>query len=187
MKKHAIILILYIAICSSILYGYNNVLAGFNKPTYKSPDFARSFALGNVVIPIVPGILTNLMLEDEFSNSIGKSLLLYGVFIGPSAGNFYARDFIRGSSGILLRFITAGYILRIGTLSSMNSAFGGDSNSGGDILLIGSCISFLGSIGWNILSSSTSAIEYNNIYNLSIAPIYDIENENIGINLSIQF
>lgn len=186
MKRYTSILVLYLVLCTTGLDGSDYVSREFNKYTYKSPEYARSFALFNVIIPIVPGILSSLMLEDDISRFAGKSLLLYGTFIGPSAGNFYARDFVRGSSGILIRLTAAGYILKIGTLTTLNSAYGG-SSSGHDLFLLGSSIAFIGSIGWNILSSSTSASEYNDRYNLSIAPVYDISNKKIGINLSIQF
>lgn len=174
--KIKVFIILILLVTSSTLFG-GEMLNSFKSYEYKSPNFARSFALGNTVFPLFSGIMTSYFLDNEFGNITGKTLLFYGTVIGPSTGNYYARDMLRGTGGILIRISSMSYIYNVGKSFGVGNGF----------LVLGSTLAFIGSIGWNVLSASTSAIEYNDEYYLSITPMYDIENRYIGLNLSMQF
>jgi hypothetical protein len=137
----------------------------------KSPSKAMYMALGHTLIPIGAGIGLMAMGDSNVEGLqliSGIAVLTYGGLVGPSMGNFYAKDYVRGGLGIAMR--------AIGTLMVWSSigqamAWGNDDEAEGPapgetmgsvgVLLV------LGSTVWNIISAPGSANAYNEKHGLS--------------------
>jgi hypothetical protein len=131
----------------------------------KSSSKALTMALGHTAIPIAAGL--GLMTIGD-SNVEGLqlassvSLITYGGLVGPSMGNFYAKDYVRGGLGIAMRTVGT---LMIGRGIASGMAWGNDDEAegpapGGNSIAIGTALVF-GSALWNILSAPSSANTYN--------------------------
>lgn len=133
----------------------------------KSVSEARNRALTGTVLPVATGVLATKVFKSETVQTIGASLAVYGLIMGPSTGNFYAEDYLRGSLGAAVRLGVGYYLLRDATRELMGKQVSeslGWDNKDVEItdtrFLIGAGV-FLGSMVYNVLSSKASVKEFN--------------------------
>lgn len=133
----------------------------------KSVSEARNRALTGTVLPVATGVLATKVFKSETVQTVGASLAVYGLIMGPSTGNFYAEDYLRGSLGAAVRLGVGYYLLRDATRELMGKKVSeslGWDNKDVEItdtrVLIGAGV-FLGSMVYNVLSSKASVKGFN--------------------------
>lgn len=151
---------------SSVVYAQRSSSLSIRRGTGKSVSKARNIALSNLVTPTLTGLGAMALTDGKRIETVGSALVAYGLVVGPSTGNFYAKDFKRGFIGFAAR--TTGAILMV---DASREIFG---NTFADRLkiddkevsltdtkiLIGEAL-VLGSIIYNIITVKKSVEEYN--------------------------
>lgn len=123
-------------------------------------------AVMNTVLPIGTGYGAVKLFDNNTLETVGASLAVYGLVVGPSTGNFYANDYLRGGLGALTR-LGAALLLQNATSEVFGREFAdaiGVDNSSVSIkdtdIIVGSTL-MLGTIAYNIISAPVSVREYN--------------------------
>ncbi len=138
----------------------------YTNPNLKSVSTARGKAVRGTVFPLALGIGSTLIFENSTVELIGSSLAVYGLMTGPSIGNFYAKDYVRGVIGVAVR-LGGGYLLHDATREIFGDDFadavGWDdeevSLTDTKVLIGGALI--VGSAIYNIISAEASVKRYN--------------------------
>lgn len=118
----------------------------------KSSDVAYAMAMAGTFGPLVAGTL----LASEYENSrLAPVLILGGLFIGPSTGQFYAQSVGRGLVATALR--TAGAGLFIAGVTTWDG--GGQDAYDGERILYGSIL-FLGGTVYSITDTRKAVDRY---------------------------
>lgn len=140
----------------------------------KSVSEARQLSFINTAFPLGLGLATAGLFEHHTVKKIGSSMVIYGLVVGPSIGNFYANDYLRGALGLATR-VGSGILLTDFTReafgSNVSDPLGWDSE--GDVkftdtrILVGSVL-FAGSMVYSIWSSKSSVEEYNAQFNMAM-------------------
>ena len=148
----------------------------------KNVSEARNRALTGTLIPLATGVAATKLFKSKSMQTVGATLAVYGLVMGPSTGNFYAEDYMRGTLGALARAGVGYYMLLDATREIMgkqvSESLGWDDK---DVeltdtnVLIGAGV-FLGSMVYNVISARKSVNEYNNSRGYSM----NIGGENIG-------
>lgn len=133
----------------------------------KSPSEARSIAVTNTILPLVTGITATRVFKGEKLQTAGALLAVYGLVMGPSGGNFYAEDYLRGGLGVVAR-TGIGYFLLLDATRELMGKDVAESltwdNKDVELtdteVLIGAGV-FLGTMVYNVISSKASANEFN--------------------------
>lgn len=169
------------AVFSILLYGFilsarpvqaqGNPNLAANRPFQygmeaKDPGTALAQAFSNTVLPVALGWGTVWLVEQPLLETSGASLAVYGLVVGPSTGNFYADDFMRGGIGVVARAAGA-WLLRDATQEIFGRDFA-DALNVDDApasirdtkILIGTGL-FVTSIAYNLISAGASVREYN--------------------------
>lgn len=138
----------------------------FKSRHLKSVDEARSQAIAGTLIPVAMGIGSTLLFENKTIETTGSVMAVYGLVMGPSMGNFYARDYLRGMLGVAAR-VGGGYLMLDATRelagNDVADALGWDDEAvklTKTKVLIGSGL-ILGSAIYNIVSAKASVHRYN--------------------------
>lgn len=138
----------------------------FKSRYLKYVDEARTQAIAGTLIPIATGMSTTLLFDNDTIETTGSLMAVYGLVIGPSMGNFYARDYLRGMLGVAAR-LGGGYLMLDATRElagdDVADALGWDHSSvkfTDTKILIGAGL-ILGSAIYNIVSSKASVHRYN--------------------------
>ena len=125
-----------------------------------------SQAVVNTVTPVATGYGMVKLFDSNTMETVGATLAVYGLIVGPSTGNFYANDYLRGGLGTLTR-IGAAFLLQNATSEVFGREFadalGVDDKSvslGDADIIVGSTL-MLGTIVYNIFTAPVSAREYN--------------------------
>lgn len=133
---------------------------------------ARGLAINNTLLPVVTGVGAAYLFKNETVRKVGASLAIYGLIMGPSSGNFYAEDYLRGGLGAVLRG-GSGYMLIDATREIMGDKvadpLGWDDESVSltdTKVLIGAGI-FLSSMVYNVISARASVNGYNHALDYS--------------------
>jgi len=144
----------------------NTVKVNIGPDGMKSASQARSIALTNTVMPIGVGLGSVALFSNDNIQTVGAGLAVYGLIMGPSTGNFYAEDYPRGVVGMGVRAIGA-YLMVDATREIFGNEFADalkiddqDVSLTDTKILIGELL-VLGSVVYNIWSSSRSVEEYN--------------------------
>jgi hypothetical protein len=143
-----------------------NAQSRFNSPNIKNIDDARSRAIKNTIFPLAVGIGAATLFESKTIETTGSILAVYGLIMGPSTGNFYAKDYLRGMLGVAAR-IGGGFLIKDATREIMGGdvadALGWDDEdvrlTDTNILIGGGLI--LGSAIYNVISSKASVNRFN--------------------------
>jgi hypothetical protein len=151
-----------------LVTGISNAQPEIGQSRYlKSVSEARNRALTGTLVPIATGVAATKLFKSEGLQTTGAALAVYGLVMGPSIGNYYAEDYMRGTLGALVRAGVGYYMLLDATRELMgeqvSKSLGWDKK---DIelsdtpVLIGAGI-FIGSMVYNVISSKNSVNEYN--------------------------
>lgn len=149
----------------------------FKTQHLKNVDDARSKAISGTLLPIAMGIGSAILIENKTVETTGSLLAVYGLMMGPSGGNFYAEDYLRGMLGVAAR-LGGGYLLLDATRElagdDVADALGWDNESVSltdTKILIGSGL-IVGSAIYNIISAKASVERYNakQGYTIGVAP-----------------
>lgn len=132
----------------------------------KSISKARRIAVTNTALAVGTGLGAVALFDNSTIQKTGALLTAYGILVGPSTGNFYANDYPRGFAGLAVR--TAGAYLMIDASrelfgNTFADELGVDSKEvslSDTKMIIGGAL-VLGSTIYNILSTTQSAVEYN--------------------------
>lgn len=134
----------------------------------KNVSEARNRALTGTFIPLATGVAATKLFKSKSMQTVGATLAVYGLIMGPSTGNFYAEDYMRGTLGALVRAGVGYYMLRDATREIMgkqvSESLGWDNKDvelDDTSVLIGAGV-FLGTMVYNVLSVRQSVNEYNN-------------------------
>lgn len=144
-----------------------NVTPELQRKPVKSKAEAMQLSFINTVMPVAAGIATAGLFENHTVKKIGASMVVYGLLSGPSTGNFYASDYLRGSLGILTR-VGSGILLTGVTREvfgrNVSDPLGWDNDHRVSFtdtkILVGTAL-FAGSMIYNVFSSKSSVEEYN--------------------------
>jgi hypothetical protein len=158
----------------------------------KSPTTAVYWSMGSMVLPSVPLIVTSTVGEThEFLGATGIVLCITGVIVGPSAGHFYAGDYMRGFGGIGLRAGIAG----LGFLGVVKT-YTSDSDDMAKAI-IGTVIAGTAGIGilasgiYDIWTCPDAVYKYNqsisNSGGLYLSPEINITEKSYGLTLGYSF
>jgi len=147
---------------SSPLYAQNS----FSNGQPKNVGDARSKAVAGTIFPIAIGVAGASLIKNNTIQKMASYLAVYGLVMGPSMGNFYAKDYLRGMLGVAAR-LAGGYLIKNATreLAGKGVAKGvGWDNKSVSLtstkILVGEGI-ILGSAIYNIISSKASVHRYN--------------------------
>lgn len=151
----------------------------------KNVSEARNRAMTNTFLPIVTGITAANVFENNTVQTLGSALAIYGLVMGPSGGNFYAEDYLRGGLGVAAR-AGVGYFLLLDATRELMGKEVAKSMTWDDKdveltdtkVLIGTGV-FLGTIVYNIISSKASVNEFNNAKGYQV----ELGGEKIGKNV----
>ncbi len=141
----------------------------------KRPLKALFYSLGCTFVPLGAGYLLALI-EDQTCQTIGGAVGGFGLVVGPSMGNFYAHDGLKGGLGIGMRVIGVGMITA-GLWDLIETVIEeGESGSGkySAALITGGTVLVMGSAVWNMVSAPFSARRYNarrNVLGCGIQPV----------------
>lgn len=148
----------------------------------KNVSEARNRALTGTMIPLITGVAATKLFKSETMQTVGASLAVYGLVMGPSTGNYYAEDYMRGTLGAVVRAGVGYYLLLDATRELMgkqvSESLGWDDK---DVeltdtrVLIGAGV-FLGSMIYNVISSKQSVDEYNGSMGYGMR----LDGENVG-------
>ncbi|MFH5831215.1 hypothetical protein [Halalkalibaculum sp. DA384] len=132
----------------------------------RSENQAVSQALINTIMPIGVGYGAVKLFDGNTAETLGASLAIYGLVVGPSSGNFYANDYLRGGLGALTR-LGAAFLLQDATSEVFGREFAdalGVDNSSVSFsetnIVVGSTL-MVGTIAYNIITAPVSVREYN--------------------------
>ncbi|MBN2731395.1 MAG: hypothetical protein JXR26_03090 [Balneolaceae bacterium] len=138
----------------------------FQSQHLKNVDDARRKAVAGTLLPVAVGIGAATFIESKTVETTGSMLAIYGLMMGPSAGNFYAKDYLRGMLGVAAR-VGGGFLILDATRElagdDVADAVGWDDESVSltdTKILIGSGL-ILGSAVYNIISAKASVNRYN--------------------------
>jgi hypothetical protein len=158
----------------------------------KSVSEARGLALNNTLLPVATGIGAVYLFKNNTVQTVGAALAVYGLIMGPSAGNFYAEDYMRGTLGAMMR-IGSGYLLLDATRELMGDrvadrlAWDDKRVSISDTqVLVGAGV-FAGSMLYNLLSAGASVREYNQQSGYSFYVVPGRVNQNLVPLLTARF
>lgn len=173
-------------------------------PLPRTANGALGRALLHTVVPIGAGALAAAVAPEAGGGIIGGGAMVYGVFIGPSMGNFYLGDSHGGTLGIVSRGIGSG-IMVLG----FGMALGCALNSWGDdhgasrcnettplVLFVGGGATFLGGTLWNLSRLSKAArlreAEYSlarhqPVVRLAATPTWNRVNNAMGMQVAISY
>lgn len=159
------ILVILLVASQSLVYSQGSLQ--IQSQSRKSEEEALKKAVVNTVIPIGVGYGVTRVFDNKTIRTLGASLSIYGMVLGPSYGNFYSGDFVRGLVGVAAR-VGAGVMLKDATREVLGDpaadALGWDDKKvsfsetriwGGTLLMAGSAL-------YNILSARKSARKFNN-------------------------
>ena len=144
----------------------------------KTVSEARSLSATNTLMPIGVGIASVALINNNSVQTVGAAMVVYGIIMGPSSGNFYAVDYPRGSIGAAARLI-GGYLMKNATSEIFGHRFANslqfdDKNVSltdtkillGEGLVVGSMI-------YNFITAKKSVEEYNKgkkRFSLNVSP-----------------
>ncbi|MGK7369399.1 MAG: hypothetical protein ACNS64_04225 [Candidatus Halalkalibacterium sp. M3_1C_030] len=118
-------------------------------------------------MPLITGLTAANLVENKTVKTLGSALAIYGLVMGPSGGNFYAEDYLRGGLGVAARAGVGYFMLLDATREIMGKEVAESmtwDNKDVDLtdtkVLIGAGV-FLGSMVYNVLSSKASVNEFN--------------------------
>ncbi|NGP76193.1 hypothetical protein G3570_06090 [Balneolaceae bacterium YR4-1] len=161
----------------------------------KNVSEARNRALTNTFLPIVTGITAANVFENNTIQTLGSALAIYGLVMGPSGGNFYAEDYLRGGLGVAARAGIGYFMLLDATRELMGKEVAKtmtwdneDVKITDTKILIGTGV-FVGTIVYNIISSKASVNEFNRSKGYQV----ELTGEQVGKNIypaltaSVQF
>lgn len=143
----------------------------------KYVDEARTRAMAGTLVPMALGIGTASLVENSTIERVASYAAVYGLVMGPSLGNFYARDYARGILGLAAR-LGGGYLLLDATQElagrDVADGLGWDDKSVSltdSRVLIGGGI-ILASAVYNVISAKASVNRYNRNtgYTIALAP-----------------
>ncbi|MDZ7715521.1 MAG: hypothetical protein U5J95_04845 [Balneolaceae bacterium] len=178
MKKTSGRLLLLAVFLFAAQTGYSQAEIGQTKRQLKDVSQARSIAFNNTVTPILLGFAANYLLDNNTFETAGAYLVIYGIVAGPSGGNFYAEDYLRGGLGVLARMGTGYFLMTDAT----REILGKDVSRSLDWddkkvsiedpeVLIGAGV-ILGTMVYNYISAKASVNEHNSAlgYNVRLNP-----------------
>jgi len=124
---------------------------------FKSPKLAIAYSLFNTTIPTIAG----MYLYQK--NESGLWAVFYGVTIGPSIGNIYAKDYKRGFFGIGIRLFSELMIASSSIGKGIRLAGGDGSNYDSGMTHTQKVLTgvIIGSAIYNIVTAPKSAREFN--------------------------
>ena len=133
----------------------------------KSVSEARNRALTNTILPMITGITAANVIKNNTVQTLGSALAIYGLVLGPSGGNFYAEDYLRGGLGVAARAGIGYFMLLDATRELMGKEVAEsltwdkkDVELTDTKVLIGTGV-LLGTVVYNIISSKASVNEFN--------------------------
>jgi len=168
--------------------------AGQGAPTTFRPKSEATSIMYSVLGTVVPtAVGMGLASAGEF-DGISVYLVLYGIYLGPATGYFYAGEAGRGARGVAVRGgITLATLLMVGAVCS-----GGGCNMWGDdrsmpaagvMVLIGMA-GMVGSMVYDIASAGSAARRWNArqvASKVSVAPTLDPVTASPGVAVRVQF
>lgn len=137
----------------------------------KEPATALGTALAATILPTGLGLLFRQVGGDNQAiRTTGNILGTYGLTAGPSMGNLYADDFLRGGLGILSR-LGGSAMISYGLNEDLTRFFTNPYNldkkkDDHDTLLGAGLVLFAGSAIYNIITSGASARAYNDRFSV---------------------
>lgn len=136
------------------------------KPANKTVEMAYASMLLGTVVPIAMGSLLASRSEDS---DLAPWLIVGGVFLGPSTGQFYANSVGTGILSSAIRFGGAALFLS-GALSGLGGE--GDRESGSGRMLAGTMV-FIGGTFYSLIDTHLAVDRYRQQYrsmSLGISP-----------------
>ena len=148
--------------------------------TRKSPTQARLYSLGGTLVPVAFGAGM-----DRERDNIRIPLWIFGAFMGPSLGHFYAENTSQALIGIGIR-LGGGALGALGFGAALSASLEG--NSGAVLLLVGGLTSLI-SMGYDIFTADDAVRDYNEAHGLSVqaAPTVGPRGEQGGLALQVSF
>ena len=151
--------------------------------TRKSPTQARLYSLGGTLVPVLLGAGM-----DRERDNIRIPLWIFGAFIGPSLGHFYAENTSQALTGIGIR-LGGGALGVLGYGAVLSAILEENSGGGGVALLLVGGLTGLVSAGYDIFTADDAARDYNEAHGLSVqaAPTVGPRGEQVGLALRVSF
>ena len=142
-------------------------MGGIN-PNKRQESVAVRQAIVNSIMSVGVGLGAVALFDDPTLQTVGATMAAYGLVVGPSTGNFYANDYLRGGLGALTRF-GAALLLRDASREVFGSEFAGALDvdtedrkvSLRDTEIIVGGILMAGAAAFNVISAPASVREYN--------------------------
>ncbi len=130
----------------------------FNQKSYAA---AYAWMLGATAIPIYAGSYMLSSSHHEQGEEIGAALILGGILIGPSAGQYYAGAPGPATGALVLRLAGGGLVL-IGLIKAFSNCFWESSscNSGSGEALLGTVLFASGS-AYSLIDTKFAVDRYN--------------------------
>lgn len=135
-------------------------------PDARSEDQALRLSLINTVFPFGLGYGAVALFDHSTVQTTGAAVAAYGLVVGPSIGNLYANDYLRGGLGALARFGGV-LLLKDATRELLGDRFatalGVDDRevSLGDTEVIIGSVLMVGGMAFNYITAPVSAREHN--------------------------
>ena len=151
--------------------------------TRKSPTQARLYSLGGTLVPVAFGAGM-----DRERDNIRIPLWIFGAFMGPSLGHFYAENTSQALIGIGIR-LGGGALGALGFGAALSASLEGNSGGGGAVLLLVGGLTGLVSMGYDIFTADDAARDYNEAHGLNaqVAPTVGPRGEQVGLALRVSF
>jgi len=159
----------------------------------KSPGKAALISLGHTLIPTAAGLGIATIGSSNVEGSravLAFGSMTYGLAIGPSMGNFYAKDYARGMAGIGLRIVAAGLVassIGQGMANGNDDEYDGSDDGKVATMFLGGLALYFGSTIWNIATAPSSVRRYNSKQGLQIAPSYNPLDKSYRVGVQLSF
>jgi len=125
---------------------------------------------------------------DRERDNIRIPLWIFGAFIGPSLGHFYAENTSQALTGIGIR-LGGGALGVLGYGAVLSAILEENSGGGGVALLLVGGLTGLVSAGYDIFTADDAARDYNEAHGLNaqVAPTVGPRGEQAGLALRVSF
>jgi len=125
---------------------------------------------------------------DRERDNIRIPLWIFGAFVGPSLGHFYADNTGQALAGIGIR-LGGGALSVLGFGVALNARLEGNSGGGGTALFYAGVLTSLVSAGYDIFTADDAARDYNEAHGLSVqaAPTVGPRGDQVGLALQVSF
>lgn len=186
MDRAGVIFHIGLAVLTALPCSAQERLSGSDSFNRKSPMVALAWSVAGTLLPTAVGLATVTTGENKPTE---LSLLVTGIYVGPSLGHFYANRPGRAARGVLLRTAILGLSLLALTQTGvcLESCAPGEQNDEVAVVLVGTALTAASAV-FDIVTAPGSARQYNKARAMvSVAPWFSLSQQAGAVGVIVAF